>query len=48
MPEPRTRHLPNSTTLFCIGTHHSNLAGTLQNHGVDLMISEITELEDRQ
>ncbi len=48
MPESRTRHLPNRIFLFCIGTHHSNLAVTLQNHGVDLIISDITKLGDRQ
>jgi hypothetical protein len=48
MPEPRICHLPNSTTLACIGVEHLGLAEALQCQCPGLVVSDITELGGRR
>ena len=44
MPEPLTCYLPNITALFCIGVDRFGQAEALQQHGADIVVSDMTEL----
>jgi len=48
MPKPRACHLPMSSALFCISFEHLGQAKSLQGHGVNIVISNSTELEGRR
>jgi len=48
MPEPRTCHLPTSTTLCCTGIDRLGMAEALQLHCPDIVVSNKTGLGGRR
>ena len=43
MPELRTCDLPDSNVLVCIGIEYPGQTRTLERHGTDIVVSDITE-----